>query len=72
MKEFIKDLVERAIKTFAQVMLGFIGVEGVAFGDIDWLRALSVAGVATLASVLTSVLSYNVGNVGTASMVKDK
>lgn len=69
MKAFIKDMAERAIKTFAQVLLGFIGA-GVAFGDIDWTHALSVAGVAVLASILTSIASYNIGEKGTASVNK--
>lgn len=44
----------RAIKTFAEVMLGFL-VSGATFGSIDWMNALSVSGVATLASILISV-----------------
>ena len=70
MKTFIKDVAERSIKTFAQVMLSFIGVEGLAFGDVDWVKALSVAGLAALASVLTSIISYNF--TGNASLVKEK
>lgn len=70
MKDFMKDLVERAVKTFAQVLLGFIGIEGIGFGDVDWLKALSIAGLATLASVLTSIISYNIGDKGTASVAK--
>jgi|LSQX01.1.fsa_nt_gb hypothetical protein len=72
MKTFIKDVAERSIKTFAQVMLSFIGVEGLAFGDVDWIKALSVAGLAALASVLTSIISYNFTGNGTASLVKEK
>lgn len=71
MKDFIKDLVERAVKTFAQVLLGFIGIEGVGFGDVNWVRALSVAGLATLASILMSIASYNINNKGTANLVKE-
>lgn len=71
MNIFIKDLIERATKTFAQVLLGFIGVEGVGFGEVNWLKALSVAGLATLASILTSVASCNFGSKGTASVIKE-
>lgn len=69
MKKFILDMLERALKTFAQVLVGFIGA-GAAFGDIDWGHALSVAGVAVLASILTSIASYNIGEKGTASVNK--
>ena len=70
MKTFIKDLIERAVKTFAQVMLGYIGVEGVGSGDVNWAKALSVAGLATLASILTSIASRSVGNNNSASLIE--
>lgn len=69
MKAFLKDTGERAVKTFAEMMVADIAV-GQGFEDIDWLRTLSVAGVATLLSILMSVASYKRGDVGTASMVK--
>lgn len=70
MKTFFIDMAERAIKTFAQTLLGFVAVQGAAFADIDWATALSVSGVATLASLLTSVASYKVGDKGTCSVIK--
>lgn len=44
----------RAIKTFAQTMVGSIAV-GAAFSEVDWLRALSVSVVACVLSLLTSL-----------------
>jgi hypothetical protein len=44
----------RAIRTFAQSMVAMIGV-GAAFNEIDWLKALSVSGVAFVLSILTSL-----------------
>jgi len=44
----------RAIRTFAQAMVAYIGV-GAAFSDVDWLKALSVSGVAFILSILTSL-----------------
>ena len=44
----------RAIKTFAQTAVSMIAV-GAAFSEIDWLRALSVSGVAFVLSILTSM-----------------
>ena len=46
----------RAVKTFAEAMLGFVGVSGIAIGDIDWAMALGVSAAATVASVLMSVV----------------
>lgn len=44
----------RAIKTFAQTALAMITV-GAAFTEIDWVNVLSVAGVAAVYSLLTSL-----------------
>lgn len=44
----------RALKTFAQSMIGTIAV-GAAFHEIDWIRALSVSGVAAVLSIFTSL-----------------
>ena len=43
----------RALKTFAQTFASMIAV-GAAFSEIDWLRALSVSGVAFVLSMLPS------------------
>ena len=44
----------RAVRTFAQSMVAMIGV-GAAFNEVDWLKALSVSGVAFVLSILTSL-----------------
>ena len=69
MKQFITQTLERMLKTFAQSLLAYTSVTGVAFGDIDWGLALSVSGVAALTSLLTSIASYNIGDKGTPSVV---
>lgn len=55
MIDWIKAALIRAIKTFAQTMVALIGTGAVGFTDLDWLRILSVSGVAALLSLLTSV-----------------
>ena len=45
----------RAVKTFAQAAVALIGTELVGFTDLDWLHIVSVAGVAAVLSLLTSV-----------------
>lgn len=55
-KNFIKALLIRAVRTGAQVLLGFITV-GAAISDIHWTYALSVTAVAILASALTSIVT---------------
>lgn len=44
----------RAVKTFAQTALGMIAV-GAAVSEVQWEYVLSVAIVAAIASMLTSV-----------------
>ena len=53
-KEFLVAALIRAVRTFAQTFASMIAV-GAAFSEVDWLRALSVSGVAFVLSVLTSL-----------------
>ena len=53
-KTWWKAAAVRALKTFAQAMLATITV-GQTFAEVSWLNACSVAGVAALISLLTSV-----------------
>jgi len=51
---FWSGVLDRAIKTFAQTLLGSV-VIGVGVLDIDWKGALGITATAVLASVLTSI-----------------
>ena len=53
-KEWIKAALIRAVKTFAQTFAGCIAV-GAAASEVDWLRALSVSGVAFVYSLAMSL-----------------
>ena len=53
-KEWLRAALIRAVKTFAQTMVGSIAV-GAAISEVDWVRALSVSGVACVLSLLTSL-----------------
>lgn len=68
---FWKSTAERAVRTAAQVLLGFFVVGQTGVLDVDWAQALSVTGVAVIVSVLTSIVATGVGDVGTASLVKE-
>lgn len=54
--EFWSDTLERAVYTFAEAMLGYMTVGG--FSDIDWKHALSVSGVAFIATIFKCILTY--------------
>ena len=53
-KEWFMAALVRAVKTFAQTFASMIAV-GAAFSEVDWIRALSVSGVAFVLSILTSL-----------------
>ena len=53
-KEWAKAAFIRAIRTMAQVALGFITV-GMGVSDIDWKTVVSVAAVSGIYSILTSM-----------------
>ena len=54
MKQWIKKAGIRAIKTFAQSLLGFM-VAGLTIKEIPWGYALSVSTVALITSLLMSI-----------------
>lgn len=64
-------MAERAIKTFAQAMIGALGAGATGLIGVDWLQALSIAGFATVLSILTSLASGIPGD-NTASLVNNK
>jgi hypothetical protein len=66
--QFLKDAAERAIKTFAQTLLAYFGAGVFDVLHANWGNALSIAAGATVLSVLSSLVSVNLGNSGTASL----
>lgn len=70
-KTFWLDAGERALKTFAQVLLSVFAVSGVTVLNADWTEALAVAATATLGSFLTSIVSNKISSTDTASLVEE-
>lgn len=66
---FWKAAFERAVKTFAQASVAFLAAGVTGLIDVDWVQLGSVAGLAALVSVLTSVGS-GVVNDGSPSLTK--
>lgn len=54
------QVVERAVKTFAQSLLAFIGTASL-FDQVDWKTALSASLLAAVYSVVTSVATTRAG-----------
>lgn len=61
-KIFWKDTAERAVKTFAQSLAAVLTAGATGVLDVDWKNAVSVALLATLVSVFTSIGSGTVGD----------
>jgi hypothetical protein len=69
-KAFWLATAERAVKTFAQAVLAlFIG--GATVITIDWQQVIALGGTAAVISILTSVISSQVGPEGSPSVVPD-
>lgn len=67
---FWADLLERAVKTFAQALVAAIGVgAAVPIWHLGWTEALGIAATATVLSALTSIASVGVGPTETPSLV---
>lgn len=50
------QVAERAIKTFAEVFLGYL-VGAVALSEVNWALAFSASGLGVIVSVLTNILT---------------
>ena len=61
---FAKATIERAVKTFAQTLAALLVADGTDLLGTAWSDRLSVAGMAAVVSVLTSVGSGFVGGTG--------
>ena len=68
-KSFVLQLVERAIKTFAQTLVALAGASQMDWLSLDWLQLAATAGIAAGLSVLTSIASDKIGPADSPSMV---
>lgn len=55
---------ERAVKTVAQAGAALLTGDGIGLLDVDWAQIGSVAGLAGVVSVLTSIASARIGSDG--------
>jgi hypothetical protein len=69
---FLRELVERAVKTFAQALVAVLGAGATNLIEVPWGGALAAAGFAALLSVLTSVASAPWGDPATPSLVTEE
>lgn len=72
-RRFLLELLERAVKTFAQALLAALTVGATTdIVSMPWLSALSIAGGAAVVSALTSIASAAWGDEVTPSLVRSE
>lgn len=54
-KEWIKAALIRAVRTFAESALAYIGTGAVVLGDVNWLGVLSAGGFGFLCALLLAL-----------------
>lgn len=45
----------RAIRTFAEAMLAYIGTGAMVLGDVNWIAALSAGGLGAVVAILMAL-----------------
>lgn len=54
-KEWAKAALIRAVRTFAESMLAYIGTGALVLGDVNWLAALSAGAFGAITAVLLAL-----------------
>ncbi|MCP2168142.1 holin [Goodfellowiella coeruleoviolacea] len=68
MTTYMRDLVERAVSSFAGAVLAALGAEAVDLLAVDWRGVLGVGLGAAVVSVLKALAARRVGDPGSASL----
>lgn len=54
-KEWLEAALIRAVRTFAEAMLAYIGTGAVVLGDVNWIAALSAGGMGFIIAMLLAL-----------------
>ena len=54
-KEWIRAAGIRALRTFAEAMLAYIGTGAIVLGDVNWLAALSAGAFGAVTALLLAL-----------------
>lgn len=55
MSKFWKAALIRAVRTFAESMLAYIGTGAVVLGDVNWIAALSAGAMGSVIAILLAL-----------------
>ena len=61
---WLKAALIRAVRTFAEAMLAYIGTGAVVLGDVNWLAALSAGGFGFVSAILLALAGLPEANTG--------
>lgn len=68
-QQYVKDLVERAIASFAGGALSVLGVGAIDLVNVNWVTVVTVGAGAAVVSILKSVAAKSTGDANNASLV---
>ena len=54
-KAWLKAALIRAVRTFAEAMIAYIGTGAVVLGDVNWMAALSAGGFGFVTAILLAL-----------------
>lgn len=54
-RKWLKAAGIRAVRTFAEAALAYIGTGAMVLGDVDWLAALSAGGLGAVTAILLAL-----------------
>lgn len=54
-KNWLKAALIRAVRTFAEAMLAYIGTGALVLGDVNWLAALSAGAFGFVSAILLAM-----------------
>ena len=65
---FLRQSVERAVKTFAQTIVALAGAKQMDWMTLDWKQLLATSAIAAVLSILTSIASDKFGPTSSPSI----
>lgn len=54
-KDWARAAAIRAVRTFAEAMLAYIGTGALVLGDVNWIAALSAGGFGAITAILLAL-----------------
>lgn len=54
-KQWLRAALIRAVRTFAEAMIAYIGTGALVLGDVNWIAALSAGGLGFVMAILLAL-----------------